>query len=79
MVPVVKLQKTYRIRPVVKVLPEIRDLMRIRDLQKELARDLDLSRVGEFRPMDARARHLAKLNLDFERRYGREPDTRKLG
>ncbi|WP_338692016.1 hypothetical protein V5279_37905 [Bradyrhizobium sp. 26S5] len=76
MPPVFKLLK--RSKPV-KILPEIEDLHRIKKLQKELARDLDLSRVGEDRPMSFRARHLARLKIEFERRYGHEPDIRKLG
>ncbi len=76
MLPVVKLLK--RSKPV-KISPEIEDLHRIKKLKKELARDLDLSRAGEHRPMSFRARHLARLELDYSRRYGREPDIRKLG
>ncbi|WP_453953687.1 hypothetical protein [Bradyrhizobium sp. USDA 377] len=60
----------------VKILPEVEDLHRIRKLRKELARDLDLARVGDYRPMGVRARHLARLELDYARRYGREPDIR---
>lgn len=76
---VVKLQKTYRPRPVVKLLPKIQSLFRIRDMQRELARDYDLTKIGEFNPtMSARARHLARLQLDFEHRYGHAPDTRKI-
>lgn len=79
MTVVVRLQKTHRVPPVVKVLPEIQSLFRIRDMQRELARDFDLAKVGEFNPTTAaRARHLARLHLDFERRYGHAPDTRKI-
>jgi hypothetical protein len=77
--PVVKLPKTYRAKPVVKILPEIQDLFRIRNLQRDLARDLDYAKVGYDVPMSARSRHLARLMVDFERRYGHAPDTRKLG
>ncbi|MGX1110549.1 MULTISPECIES: hypothetical protein [Bradyrhizobium] len=72
MPPVVRLKRS---KPV-KILPEVKDLHRIRALRKELARDLDLARVGESRPMGARARHLARLELDYARRYGRAPDIR---
>ncbi|MGY4399865.1 hypothetical protein [Bradyrhizobium sp. USDA 3315] len=75
--PVVRLSKQKH--RVARISPEIQDLFRIRNLRRELARDLDLARVGEFRPMEYRARHLARIELDFERRYGRAPDLRKIG
>jgi hypothetical protein len=79
-VPVVKLQKTYKVRPIVKVLPKIKSLTRIRDMMRDLARDHDMAKVGEFDPTSAaRARHLARLQIDFERQYGHAPDVRKLG
>lgn len=77
MPPVVRLSKQ-KVR-VARISPEIQDLFRIRNLRRELARDLDLARVGEFRSMDARARHLARIEVDYERRYGHAPDIRKLG
>jgi hypothetical protein len=76
--PVVRLEKTFKVKPVVKILPEIKDLFRIRNLQRELARDLGYSQVGYDVPMSGRVRHLARLQIDFEQKYGHAADTRKL-
>ena len=76
---VVRLEKTFKVRPVVKILPEIEDAFRIRNLRREVARDHDPGKIGHFIPTGERVRHLARLELDYERKYGRAVDTRKLG
>ena len=77
--PVVRLAKTFKVRPIVKILPEIEDAFRIRNLRREIARDFDLAKVGAGSPTGARVRQLARMEIDYERKYGRAVDTRKLG